>query len=59
MYELTPTELDAIKSAMESALEEFEGVEDYTDYVLTVGAVEALEEALVIVRAVRKNGKRT
>lgn len=57
MYELTATELNAVRDAMEAALEELDGVEEYSDYVLTVGAVEALQEALVIIKAVKKNGR--
>lgn len=57
MYELTAMELQAVNDAVEAALEELEGVEDCTDYVLTVGSVEALEEALTIIKAVKKNGR--
>lgn len=57
MYEITPLELEAVKNALELADEELTGAEE-GDYVLTVGAREALEEAMEIIGAIKKNGKK-
>ena len=52
---LSRGELDFLKQTFELVLEEFSGIEEYTDslndYVLTTGALEQTKEACVLIDA--------
>lgn len=58
MFELTPMELREILEALELSLEEFDGVEDATDYILTSGAREQCVATLIMLKAVQNEQKK-
>lgn len=59
MYQLTPCELQVLEEASTLAIEELEAAQEDTDYVLTVGALEACQEALIIIKAIRDVGAKS